>query len=94
MIKISAIDASDIEPEILAFAPMECMNCHYDGGIPIQYFLVTPPIETEKDHSELSCIVKNQLGYENFSSSFSNMGEIISVMRCPQCGSEDIFMDF
>ncbi|CAM2891872.1 hypothetical protein LEAN103870_07275 [Legionella anisa] len=49
MIKISKIESSTIEPEALAFGPIECMKSHFDDSIPADYFLVTPDVETDED---------------------------------------------
>lgn len=93
-IQLSKIEKSTIDPEILAFAPIECMNCHFDDYIPTQYYLVTPGVETEEEHEALSKIVKEQLGHDKFTSMYCDLGDVIGVARCPQCSSEDIFRDF
>jgi len=57
VIKISKVEPNTIDPEALAFAPIECMDCHFDDFIPTEYFLVTPDPEKEKDYIELKQIV-------------------------------------
>ncbi len=94
LIKISKVESSNIDEEVLAFAPFECIDCNYDDSIPIEYYLVTPAVETENEHVELQRIVKQELGYNKFTDTYCELGQLISVSRCPQCNSENIFMDF
>ena len=94
MIKISKIESSTIEPEALAFGPIECMKSHFDDSIPAEYFLVTPGSETYEDFIELKQLVKEQLKLDTFSEMYCNLGHVIVVSRCPKCGSKNIFEDF
>ena len=94
MIKISKIEPDTIDPEALAFGPIECMSCHFDGSIPTEYFLVTPDPETDDDYIELKQVVKQQLGHDKFSQMYCNLGTVIMISRCPQCSSKNIFEDF
>ena len=55
VIKITKIEPNTIDPEALAFGPIECMNCNFDGSIPTEYFLVTPDPETDNDYIERNC---------------------------------------
>jgi len=93
---LEKIDSSKLSNEIVDFGPIECMECEFDGPIPIDYFLVTPEIETEKDDKEVQLLIEQQLGYKSFNGIGCGMenGNLISVCRCPKCGSEDIFQDF
>lgn len=93
MITISKLDPSRIDPEVLDFAAIECMDCNFDE-IPTQYFLVTPEVETDSQYAELKRLVKEQTGNETFTEMSCNAGHVISVSRCPKCGSEDIYEDF
>ncbi len=93
-IQLSKIEKSTIDPEMLAFAPIKCMNCHFDDYIPTQYYLVTPDVETDDQHDELRRIVREQLGHDKFTSMYCDLGDVICVARCLQCSSEDIFQDF
>jgi len=38
------IDQSTLAEEILEFGPMGCMECEFEGNIPMNYFLVKPDI--------------------------------------------------
>ncbi len=92
--KISKIEPNTIDLEALAFGPIECMNCNFDGSISTDYFLVTPEPETENDCIELRRIVKKQLGHDDFSEMYCNLGTVLMVSFCPQCNSRNIFEDF
>lgn len=91
---ITKVDAIKLSNEITDFGPVACMECDFDGAIPINYFLVKPGVENEKEYQEVQVLVKNQLGYESFSEVGSDHGDLISVCKCPKCGSEEIFQDF
>lgn len=94
MITITKIEPKTIDPEALAFAPIGCMDCHFDDFIPTEYFLVTPDPETEDDDLELKLVVKKQLGHDTFSEIYCNLGTVIMTSHCPKCGSRNIFEDF
>ncbi len=94
VIKISKIEPSNLDQEILEFAPIECMDCNCTDNIQIQYFLVTPAVETEDEQIELQRIVKKELGHDKFTDMYCDLGQIISITHCSQCGSKNIFMDF
>ena len=94
MIKITKVEPNTIDPEALAFAPIECMDCHFDDYIPVEYFLVTPDVETDEDYTELRQVVKKQLGHDKFSEMYCNLGTVIRISCCPRCGSRNIFEDF
>ena len=94
MINITKVEPNTIDPEALAFGPTECIKCYFDGSIPVEYFLVTPDIETYEDFVEVTKLVKEQLGCESFSQMYCNLGTVIVISRCPQCGSKDILEDF
>jgi hypothetical protein len=92
--KISKIKPDTIDHEALAFGPVECMDCYFDGSIPTEYFLVTPDPETDNDYIELKKVVKKQLGHDAFSEMYCNLGAVIMASCCPQCSSRNIFEDF
>ena len=93
---LTKVDPLNLSNEITDFAPIECMECEFDGLIPIDYFLVTPEIKTEKEDNEVQVLIEQQLGYKSFHGIGCGIenGDLISVCRCPKCGSEDIFQDF
>ncbi len=91
-IQLSKIEKNTIDPEMLAFAaPIKCIHCYFNDYIPTQFYLVTPGVETYDEHDELSRIVRGQLGHNKFTSMYCDLGDVICVTRCPQCGSEDVF---
>jgi len=94
MIQLKEIDSSKLSKEILDFAPIKCMDCGFDGHIPRKFFMVLPDVNREKEYNELQSLVKKQLGYNSFSECYCDAGFLISVCRCPRCGSEKIFKDF
>jgi len=94
VIKIYKIKPDTIDPEALAFGPVECMNCNFDGPIPTEYFLVKPEPETENDYIELKQVVKKQLGHAKFSEMYCNLGSVIMMSCCPECNSRNVFEDF
>lgn len=91
MISISEIDSSSLGSEA-AFVGVECMRCHSDD-IKTDYFLVTPSPETDDDYVELEEVVKKQCGRDSFSEMCCDLGTVIILSRCTQCGSDDIFED-
>ncbi len=94
MIQLKEIEASELPDEILDFAPIECMDCGYDGHIPRKFFLVEPEISNESEYNELRALIKNELGYDSFGETACDVGYLITVSRCPKCNSENIFEDF
>lgn len=94
MITLEKINSSKLSNEITDFGPVECLDCDFGGNIPTKYFLVTPGAETEKEFLELKKLVKEQLGFNSFSELGCELGMLISVCRCPECGSEEILLDF
>ena len=81
VIKITKVEPNTIDPDALAFAPIACMDCHFDDYIPVEYFLVTPGVETHEDYTELKQLVKEQLKYDSFSEMSCNLDHVdISVI--------------
>lgn len=88
------IDPSKLSEEILEFGPEGCMECGNEDDIFLDYFLVTPDFNTEKEFNEVLKEVKLQLGFKSFTEIGSEFeGQLISVCKCPRCGSEEIFQD-
>lgn len=92
--KLIKIDFSKVPKQIRDFTPIECMDCQYDGHIPRKLFLVKPNITNKKEYAELRLLVKNKLNYNSFSKCYCELGMLISLSKCPKCGSESIFSDF
>ncbi len=92
--KLTQIESLKLSDEIVEFGPEGCMECGFEGDIPLDYFLVTPDFETEKEFNEVTKEVKLQLGFETFTEISSDFeGQLISLCKCPRCGSEEIFQD-
>ena len=94
MIHLKKIDPGKLSEEVVEFGPIECMKCRFDGHIPKSFYLVESKIDNEDDYKELCRTVKKELGYESFSEASCESGYLITVCRCPKCGSEEIFEDF
>ncbi len=92
--QLKEIDSSQIPEEITNFSPIGCMNCGYEGHIPKRFFAVEPKINNEKEYNELCLLVKEKLGFESFGETGYDDVYLITVCRCPKCGSEEIFEDF
>jgi len=92
--KLREIKSSGIPKEITDFSPIECMDCGYDGHIPQRFFAVEPRVNNENEHNELRLLVKKELGFESFGNTGYDDIDLITVCRCPKCGSEEIFEDF
>ena len=93
MLDLQKIEASKLHSEVLEFGPVECMECGYDGEIPVQYYLVKSKGAKESDFQYLDKLVKEKTGFETFTEMGSELGDLISVCRCPECESEEIFQD-
>ena len=91
MITFVKIDHFKLENEVLEYAPEECMECEFNGAIPVKYYLVKANIDN--DFQFLDKEVKKQLGYDQFNQMCCHLGDLISVSRCPKCNSEEIFFD-
>ena len=91
MISFAEINPSELDNEILEYAPIECMECEFDDTIPVKYYLVKT--KKDADFQFLDKEVKKQLGYDQFTQMCCHLGDIISVCRCPKCNSEEIFQD-
>jgi predicted Zn-ribbon and HTH transcriptional regulator len=92
--KLTKIDRSSLSEEILEFGPEGCMECGNENDLFLDYFLISPNFKTEKEFNEVVKEVKLQLGFESFTEVGSDLkGQLISVCKCPQCGSEEIFQD-
>jgi len=92
--KITEILPSTLSEEITDFGPIECMNCEFDGNIPVTYLLVEPEIESEQEYDQLKTLIKEKYGHDSFMEMPTDNGQIISLTRCPKCNSEEIFQDF
>ena len=93
-ISLTQIPTEDLPTEITEFEPIECLDCSFDGHIPINYFLVKPDIQNEKQYIQLKKFVKLQLGFQSFTEMCYEDGLLISTSKCPRCRSEDIIIDF
>jgi hypothetical protein len=94
MIELVKIDKSTLDSETLDFSPIACTDCDFHGPFKIEYYLVSSDIETEQQQEELENIINTKLGFKTFTEMSAEQGHIISVCRCPKCGSEEIFQDF
>lgn len=94
MIRLKETDSSKLPRELLEFAPIACMDCGFDGHISRRFFKVLPGVDNEEEYNELEFLVKKKLGYDSFSEYCCDIGFLISVCRCPKCGSEEVFEDF
>ena len=92
-IKITGIDSAQIPEEITDFSPIECMDCGYDGYIHQRFFAVEE-VNNEKEYNKFCLLVKEKLGFESFGETGYDNVYLITVCRCPECGSENIFEDF
>lgn len=92
--ELKEIDPSQIPNEIKDISPIECMDCGYNGHIPRKFFSVEPAVSNEKEYNELCLLVKEKLGFESFGETGYDDVHLITVCRCPKCGSEEIFEDF
>lgn len=91
---LKEIDPSQLDDEILEFGPIECMACEFNGHIPRKFFVAEPEVSNESEYNELRSLVKAELGYDSFGEVACDAGHVITVSRCPKCGSEEIFEDF
>ena len=91
MLDLQKIDQSKLDSEVLEFGPVECMECGYDDVIPVQYYLVKS--KRDSDFQYLDKAVKAQTGFKQFTQMCSELGDLVSVCRCPKCNSEEIFQD-
>lgn len=91
---ITEIDSTQIPKEITDFSPIECMDCGYNGRIPKRFFVVNPGISNQKEYNELCLLVKEKPGFNSFGETGDGEKHIITLCRCPKCGSEAIFEDF
>lgn len=92
--KLTQIELSKLSEEIVEFGPEGCMECGFEDDIFLDYFLVTPDFETEEEFNEVIKEVKLKLSFESFTEISSDFeGQLISVCKCPRCGSEEIFQD-
>ena len=94
MINIQRIFKNELDYQITEFAPIECLECNFDKEIPIFYYLVKDEISSESDYLKLKDTVKTKLGYSTFCEISSELGFLISVSKCPICGSEEIIQDY
>lgn len=92
--KLTEVKPSELSDEVTDYGPIECLNCDFDGHIPISYFLVNSEIETENDFNQLKDFVKEKYGYSSFTEMTYHLGALISATKCPKCNSEEIFQDF
>ena len=92
--QLKEIDSSQISQEIRDFRPIACINCNYHGHIPKRFFIVELSINNEKEYDELCLLIKEKLGFESFGETGYDDVYLITVCRCPECGSENIFEDF
>lgn len=94
MICLKEIATSELEEEILEFAPVGCLNCGFEDFIPRKFYVLEPRVTDRQGHKKLQKLVRQDLGYDSFKEYTSQVGHVISVSRCPRCGSEKIFEDF
>jgi len=94
MIRLKEIDPLKLPRQLLEFAPIACMNCGFDGHISRRFFKVLSDVNSQEEYSKLGSVVKKKLGYDSFTEHYCDIGFLISVCRCPKCGSEEIFEDF
>lgn len=91
-IQLSKLETSVIEQETIKCSPVACINCHFKGSIPTQYYQVTQ-LRPNDGHDDLFRAMREQIGYSKCINISCELGDIICVVRCPQCGSENISSD-
>lgn len=92
--KIFEIERSKLPEEVTDFVAVECMECEYEGegSFSQKYFRTEPEVECESSHNEAVKLLK-PFGYSQFSV-ITGEELILSVSKCPNCGSEDIVEDY
>ena len=94
MINIEKVSKNKLDSQITEFALMECLDCNFDKEIPIHYYLVKDEIKSEEDCLKLKEAIKSKLAHNTFCKISSELGFLISVSKCPICGSEEIIQDY
>ena len=89
--KLTEMDLAQVPKEIADFSPIECMRCGYNCSIPKRFFVVEPKVTNEKEYNKLCSLVKESLGFKTFGQVGYGEEHIITVCRCPKCGTEEIF---
>ncbi|MBF0312879.1 MAG: hypothetical protein HQK52_05655 [Oligoflexia bacterium] len=96
MVSFTKIEKATLDPQVLEYTPIACIDCHFEGEIPMDYYLVEPPSDgSDKDYREFISALNDQLGHRSFEDILDYpTGDLISVARCPKCGSEELFYDY
>ena len=92
--EIFEIEASRLPEDITDFVAVECANCEYEGegNFSQKYFRTEPEIECDATHDQAIELLK-PLGYSQYTV-FPADVIVLSVSKCPKCGSEDIIEDY
>lgn len=92
--KIFEIEASRVSEEITDFVAVECADCEYEGegAFSQKYFRTEPEIECDATNDQAIGLLK-PLGYSQYKT-FVDDHLILSVSKCPKCGSENIIHDY
>jgi ribosomal protein S27E len=93
-LKIFELEASELPEEVTDFVAVECANCEYEGegSFSQKYFRTEPEIECDATHDQAIELLRHQ-GYSQYTA-FPADSVILSVSKCPNCGSEDIIRDY
>ena len=93
--EIFELEASKLSEDITDFVAVECSDCEYEGegDFSQKYFWTKPEIECDATHDKAIELLK-PLGYSKYTVFPAADVVVLSVSKCPKCGSEDIIQDY
>ena len=91
---LTEMQRSSVPEEVKEFEAVECFECEYEGYIEQKYFLSNEDFSDDDSHQRVENEL-SKLGYSRFTAMNTAEGDVLlSVCKCPKCGSEDIMIDY
>lgn len=94
IMELNQDEIDNLPEEIRDFGPMGCLNCNNEEGLMARFFSLNVPQENVLIEREVKRIIKEKYGINQFGVSSGWENELLTVSKCPKCGSEDIFWDY
>ena len=94
-IKIGELkELGNLPEDLEGFKPVRCMNCKNEGRLKARFFLINTAPENLFIEKQTKRIMKEKYDINHYGHFTGGEKEMLTVSKCPKCGSEDIVWDY
>jgi hypothetical protein len=87
-------DIRTLSKEITDFSPVRCMNCQNEKGFVRRLFLINVSPANHLIEQETKQIMEEKFNITHYGWWSGETPNVLTVSRCPKCGSEHVIWDY